>query len=679
MIKTNKYNEFILEKYDTQYKPEEVIAFCKDFVNNGGDLKLPILHHKEIYNPIDFFAKKMGLGMGFITLLENENLLKENKIVWNPETKEIDFKQEYSLGWFLQEGNEAELIKEFSSLIKILPKSIHEIKKINTKSYTDFSNRKPQIISLLKRALNPNLWDLSIKHFDDLKSFIRDDIDAVPADYLEFGYGYKINSKEINAIFFRENLISYKILKENLSLTCGILIGFLLKNDLENIKKTIDKINELGINQNELSAMSNSENFFTYSKSKEASDLLLKNKFPTHHIKTNTHFVFLSGFDNSAIESILDDEKEKSILMDNLKDFLSISKIMENSKNFLDLAIMIKQKTNLDFSKSYLFNIISKKNGDNYEDAKRDYEKLVSNGVEVTFSNEFFNQVVYAREDGLKKIRNYKKLGIVDIKSPEFINGFLNHDFGNTLHPMTKIFYNFFDKTYNKDDFAQTTKYNKPVWWDINNGELFKYVTKNLDKDDLLKSSDVHVNFLTYFMHKCNTSFNKNEKNVIDSYWEKIEKNNLKDELKNNLIKSDSFGNNFFHYYMDISKSKKYGRQLVHIEISKYLDFFKEDFAFLLTNKNNKGQTPIDILLTKDENIVSIQVFLNWIKQNKENCKINYLEKTQKGNPIYIDFTEVLNKIGDDDFAKEILREGSYLELQKKLKNEKPNKPQLKV
>lgn len=676
MITTKKYNEFKFDTYITQVKIDRLVEMCEDFINNGGDLNLPILHDEKTYNFVDFVSKKMGLGMSAIKLLEEKNILKEKKIFWDAETSSIVFKDSYPLTWFLQQENQAEILKEVKSLIKEIPTSIYDIKEIVHSSHQQFSKMKPKIVSLLIKFNDPDTWKLALNHFKDLSVFIKDDMEKRLGDYLELGYSYNPNGNKIKSVLFDFDLISSNILNKNPNLASNLIINALLTNNIQQLEK-LSQVR--GMKIKDLESYANSENFFSYAESAEAAQFLLNNNCNTKN--KNTYFIYYGKFSNETIKVLLDNDKERNIFLENIIDSKSLDQVLDKSNNFLELLVILKEKINLDFKKYYLMDYISHKNRDNYEEAKNQIDFLISNGIEVTLSHAFTKDIVAAREDGLKKLRNYKKLGILDINSPEFINAFLNNDFQNTFNPMTKAFYLYMDKNFTKEDFNKKLSDNKPVWWDVNTQEIFKYVLKNIDDKQLLVSSDKHSCFLNYFISKTNEHFNKQTEDCINLYLEKIEKNNLIEELSKQLKVIDYEGNNFLHHYLNFSNSNKYGRQLSHKKFSQFAEILGDDLGFLMMQTNNEGKTPIELALNKDDNSVSVNVLINWMKENNLSKKLNYFAKTKDNTPIYISIAEKLNSIGNDDLAKEILREGSYVELQKRLNknNEKEDSNKIKI
>jgi len=666
MIKTQSYNTFHFDKSASTYSIEEMEKMISDFIKNNGDLTLPILYYGNTYNILDFLSKVVGFETGFIKTLENKGILKIKKLFWDKGSNELSFKDGYDLKWF--SVNKSSLVQELESLKNILPKSIYEVASIKNFTTRHVSKNSPAIVELLKAVRSHEVWQWSLNHFHDLGDFIKVDILKDPGQYIDLRHIYS-NPASVNDLFFKEGLIPNKILQESEHIISDIIITFLKKNDIESIDRALKKATELEMNMPLIEGITNREAFFCYANSKEAAAVLLKNGITTESKKTKAHFMLLGGFKNEVIEYLLDNEKERSCILNVLRDKGNIERILSNSDDYLGLLVLIKEKTGLRFKGYNLLNYISEKTHDTYSEAKKQVDFLLSKSIEVDFNNLFCAKIVHDREEGLKKLRNYVKLGIIEATRPEFINAFLNYDFRNGTSRLTRIFYLYMSKTFSSVDFSKRVEDagSKPVWWDINNINLFDYVLKNLSKEDLLSSSDTHTNFLTYFLNKVNCHNHKDINVMMEYFFTLINKHNLQEGLREQITAQDIGGNNILHYYLNVSKYEN-GRQLSKFGLSGFKTLIGDSFGELFTQKNKDGLMPIEILLKIEGNNLHKNIFLAWLHENKKSLAINYIEKTSNGNPLYIEIVECLNKSNKEDLAKEFLREGMHSDIEQRLR-----------
>ena len=157
MIKTFAYNEFNFSVNKYQLDKEKTIQEIQEFIENGGDLNLPVKHDDKFKSALKFLEEQFDVD--FVSNLLNKNyLINPGKWTLNPETKTIKESAIYHSYWYRDNYDKykVSITNGFQELCRDFVKNpIYD-----TYEYTDFShfshsNEKNHIIR--KNHIHPLL------------------------------------------------------------------------------------------------------------------------------------------------------------------------------------------------------------------------------------------------------------------------------------------------------------------------------------------------------------------------------------------------------------------------------------------------------------------------------------------------------------------------------------------
>lgn len=658
MIKTVQYNDFTSLSYDVKRNFELLKEEIKEFVNNGGNILLPVLDR----DTSSFFE-------WFHTIFKDkseEYLLKliEEKIIENPfdftvdeETKSIFFSNKIPFHWLRNFCSEYPTLISQSLenlLIKIdnwdlgldyflFSYDTLEKRAYLTKDIEDDTTQYPKLVRIendnktIEQTYHPLISIL--KHFNYSNSNQHLFYDAI------FSSKTKTDFKKLwthNPNFLNQTLDnSYKGIEK--------LAFIFYKHDmgrdyLHNNKKTlIDMIQYSIFNQNveflkehiskwNISEVESDlgvyEYLLNYTNDPEIIDLFLKNGASYHDNKNDKHTIpsiFQYATSPNLIDGILTYDK-------------NVSEYVSKNPEELYKVLFLPNNKNRSFQQKTLKLLVEKHNYflDNEEYVHlfqnfgnlEDFKWLINNGVDVRKCARFIEQTLSHKKDGLKYLKQLQKENLFNSFYPDplfhILDKYKNKDFSTWL-----------DKCPN-ENYSRYTLDGYPAWWGVNSSNMWDIV-----KNKVTDFSQLSKTGLSWHYHIVvrNTKSDYKEITDLDIFKQMLKK---QPNLMFDLSGVDSESKNVFHHLFKTKYSYNHHPDL----LLNVLEHSNSNILSLLLQEDKNGITPLgelyESLSSNNRETYNINKYFNILINHCANQEPNAkIINTIENNPLF-DFNQKL-------------------------------------
>lgn len=528
----------------------------------------------------------------------------------------------------------------FQELILQLPSNISDIKGLKLQQYgseQEFTARP--LLTLVFRLNSPQIVDFVFSQYPQLKEYydiesnyyqqdnqqhrlVKNKYNFVAQQLNSFSYELK---SQYEYIFYRHGLIDKNTPDIDFqNVYQAIFKTAIYQNDIEFIRtelKNPDNLNTLLVHKNEDLNYRERFDFYEYptrlSSNLEINKILKEKGFPFFS------YLFDGETENKAIEnhevetlfkSIVNKDNSSSLELskldiiplfsghhttnfyDKLKNFCTLFPEFENTEiiskyansilNFIEvdnLPLLFKEFPSIDYTGVDVFSHLHSK----HNTPISTYASAIEVGVDPRICGKFIERIVKAREDGLKLLKALNKEGIVVIKNPDYVFHIYNNN-------PTKNFTTYFDKC-SDDIFSKYTASGEIVWWGVESQEQIK--SKLYRINDVTQNAKDGRSLFHYFAHK------------EHSHTKQINLANLVNVIFGSQFNPDnqSFdlsyvypnGNNLLHEILTFSIFKK---SLNTSSLSVLDNYSKHDLALQFSQKNNNGETPLEMMINKYKN-----------------------------------------------------------------------------
>lgn len=546
MIKTKNFNDFSDYNYEQLYNFDFMYNEIKKFIENGGDIDLPVLKNSyrlELMTFKDFCNSEESLGNVFLNKIMSLNgkdkyfefKIENNKVIEN----------KYNNLEYMNRNFDAfsqDIINSFKTLVN----KINDGKNYDFISYDNNELKTNPILKIL-RALefNPKLLDIALnnkefkvlfeKHFDTSEKQLKIIFKGEEYNKLAVIYSHDI-MPEILDNYSRENILEEWVRFGNLEI---LRKASLDTNFQEHFKPEL----------------------FLSANSKETVEFLLS--FDLSPINKN----IVNEYDNIVFLNINKPlEVIDSILNSCPKDF-----VFENSKKLYriffeylkeDKIDLLINKYNFDLKVIDPYEAISKISNLSLEQVENKLKSWFDLGADPSNCYNFVSKKISDRDT---KLMSYlKKKNLIDIYCPEALRAFFKSN--NTQK--TRDFFS-------KIEESHLTKYTKsgiPVWFTIKNIEDQKFLKLVKNKNQLSKDN------CSWLFYKIKSN---DFKDINISWFEK--------GYKFNTCGKNEIGNILHNMFTEVLYNN-------NSNLNDFLNNCDIDYKNMLLEKNKEGKYPLEIL-----------------------------------------------------------------------------------
>lgn len=648
MIKTVQYNDFTQLSYDVKRDFELLKEEIQEFINNGGNILLPVLDREtssffEWFHTI--FQDKSEAYL--INLIENKIIDNPFDFIVNQETKTIHFSDKVPFYWLrnnigyfpnLMTQSLRKLVTQIDGwelgldyylfsddnierrkylFNEDLDKDSDKYPKLSYKEDND-KNRIEQtyhpLITIMRHFHSTSFNNLDIFYNAIFSTQTQTDFRKLwqhNPDFLKDIFNKtKKGEDRLPRIFYKYNICRDFIDTNENSILLNMVKNALYENDVDFIKEHISKW-DLKLLEKDLGDY---EFLLHYTNNSEVINILLKNganynKNPENIVPSLFHYT------------------SSSVLIDEI---LSYDKnVKENLEKYPDefyKTLFLPDNKSRSFQQNTLRLLVEKYNyfleTEEYLPIFLDFNKtenlkwLINNGVDVRKCSSFMEKVLMHKKDGLKYLKQLQKENLFNSFYPDplfhILSKYKNKDFSTWLDKCPT------------ENYTRYTINGYPVWWGFNSTNMWDIVkTKVTDYSQLSK------NGLSWFYHVA-------KRNARTDYKEVSELNAFKFMIKNqpnlilNLDGIDNEGKNVFHYLF----KEKYSYNTSSDLLLSVLEHSNNDIIPLLLQEDKNGITPLGELYAsvgkKDSYAVEqyLRIIINYCcKEPINNNIIGSLEK----------------------------------------------------
>lgn len=717
-MKTIKYND--LQEYSFEQKRDfnYMLSEFRDFVKNGGDLNLDVVHKEnEINTFFSWFNNTYPDHPEYFKQLIDEKLINNPfSFNINHEEKTIHDIKDYGL-YFMKNH-----FQIFSNYIReAIVKLAKDIQTWDLGSFPVMSPDRFIRLSLETLEGNPSyvystyngVEKTKYKHplthiiltlndpdlVDEIFSLNEKYKDLLQSENMnKFVYSLiRQNTKMIYVLYKHgvlDNFLDNKSLHDDkdYELTESIIdkvnynfvLHCVLEDNIKSLKKYLPKLNLQKLN------FVDTPHFLENAKSEEMIKFLIEHR---------VHFKFDPEENKEIVQlSILEKTKDLHMFSTIVKNIPEIQDIIKKDYikiyyalgeyqniNYFEKIKILTEQFNFPLDKIDAFNVYynaTRTTWDDYLNLKEDFLWLQTHGCDPRKCSNFMKSMIDRRGEGIKILKNLNKNNMFDPFAPDPIFHILK-----SAH--TKDFYTFLEKA-PKENFSRLTINGEPAWWSVSHNygvDLIKKKSINYQQLSTQKYSYL------YYLVKNNPKKDYNTlqyDNFLNQIFEKT-------KTPLSIMGKDNDGNNIFHH---LYTHNEYNRNEIDYTYTKHIMNSQEDFSSLLMEKNKNNITAL-------ENVID---FL--IKGNKLGSDNKSLDLTQKiimrniesfdfsqtipvQNPIFrsdpnVDvedvpllsiFEKIITKQDDLDYMRKIYESKTlYQNLKQNMaKNDEPAQKRLKI
>lgn len=607
MITTQQFNDFSSFNYTQKRDFEFMLTQMVEFSKNGGDLTLPVkvgnsMHDGLIISLNKFIQDNIPEPVKF-----NEALMQAGAIPgicdfsYDPTNQTIIENKEAGMIWIRNHFDEYEkiILQSFDRLLKKLPPAHESLKNFNSYDYEgnirtlnneSKNNYLNPLFYIAEQLKQPAIYELIFKKYP----FIKKEWEKTHVKYGEDtprflesmeAVGDSIRKPSIGLVFIKNGIgLNHFLDEKNMGQLHDIINHASYLGDKEFLSDLLPKVNLKEIEKN----CHAYELCLSRAKDKETIDLLLNNNATYRQ-------TVLTNNNPYEVDLLFNRDRSNPVLIDCLLTFNPnlLKEIQEQSNDFygvletnsFEMTKLLVNKYKFPIENFDMLNV-AKKQMVIGEDGKDSYDWVINNGADPRFCHKFCDSVVQNRDDGLKLLRNLNKRGLIVAKSPDMVFNIFQSN-------PTKIFINYYDKLTS----AELEKYNVnglPAWWGANNQSDLNFMLNRINNP--LQRSQKNE---PYFFYALRTELEKTKfdaQSMTLAYLNNVNKKNKETDL--DLSFTDKNGNNFLHHLFTV---KKYGKDSISSTMLENIQNNTTENVFsYLMKPNNKGITPLDLLLTQE-------------------------------------------------------------------------------